>query len=46
VVRGTGTGTNPDGSTEPLFFEVDQRFMKGTFVDRSDRVAHATFGFV
>src|SRR5262249_48061433 len=31
-VQGTGTGTNPDGSTEPLLFDTDMRFMSGNYV--------------
>ncbi|MGH9243686.1 MAG: hypothetical protein ACRD29_05085 [Acidimicrobiales bacterium] len=46
VVRGTGTSTNPDGTTEDQFYEVDQRFMRGVYQDRDGRVHNATFGFV
>src|SRR5215468_7748460 len=31
-VQGTGTATNPDGSTETLLFDTDMRFMKGTYM--------------
>ena len=45
-VQGTGTGTNPDGSTEPLLFDTDMRFMSGVYIGQDDRVHHATFGFI
>jgi hypothetical protein len=38
-VQGTGTGTNPDGSTETLLFDTDMRFMSGVYRD-SDGVVH------
>src|SRR5262245_7219322 len=31
-VQGTGTATNPDGSTETLLFDTDMRFMKGSYM--------------
>jgi hypothetical protein len=45
-VQGTGTGTNPDGSTEPLLFDCDMRFQKGVYVGTDNRVHEGTFGFV
>jgi hypothetical protein len=45
-VRGKGTATNPDGSTETLLFDTDMRFMKGVYVGVDGAVHHGTFGFV
>jgi hypothetical protein len=45
-VRGTGTGTNPDGSTETLLFDTDVRFMSGVYVGEDGAVHKGTFGFV
>ena len=45
AVRGTGTATMADGSTEQLFFDVDNRFMKGEFVGADGRMHHGTFAF-
>ena len=45
-VQGTGTATNPDGSTETLLFDTDMRFMQGEFIGRDDRHHRGTFGFV
>ena len=45
-VRGTGTATNPDGSTEILLFDTDMRFMTGVYVGVDGRVHKGTFGFV
>ena len=45
-VQGTGTATNPDGSTETLLFDVDVRFMRGVFVGKDERVHKGTFGFL
>ena len=45
-VQGTGTATNPDGSTETLLFDTDMRFMQGTYVGLDGGVHEATFGFV
>lgn len=45
-VRGTGTGTNPDGTTETLLFDTDMRFMKGVYVGKDGAVHRGTFGFV
>jgi hypothetical protein len=45
-VQGTGTGTNPDGSTEALLFDTDMRFMKGVYVGQDGAVHKGTFGFV
>jgi hypothetical protein len=44
--QGTGTGTNPDGSTETLLFDTDQRFMTGVYVGADGAVHQGTFGFV
>jgi hypothetical protein len=45
-VRGKGTATNPDGSTETLLFDTDMRFMKGVYVGVDGAVHKGTFGFV
>ena len=45
-VQGTGTATNPDGSTETLLFDTDMRFMKGVYVGQDGAVHKGTFGFV
>jgi hypothetical protein len=45
-VQGTGTGTNPDGSTETLLFDTDMRFMSGVYVGVDGAVHKGTFGFV
>jgi hypothetical protein len=47
AVKGTGTGTNTrTGSRRRLPFDVDNRFMQGTFVGVDGRRHHGTFGFV
>jgi len=45
-VQGTGTATNPDGSTETLLFDTDMRFMQGVYVGQDEEVHKGTFGFV
>jgi hypothetical protein len=45
AVRGTGTATLADGSTQQLFFDVDNRFMQGEFVGEDGRLHHGTFAF-
>ena len=45
-VQGTGTATNPDGSTETLLFDTDMRFMKGTYVGRDGSVHKGSFQFI
>src|SRR6476660_7425570 len=45
-VQGTGTATNPDGSTETLLFDTDMRFMQGVYVGQDGEVHRGTFGFV
>jgi len=45
-VQGTGTATNLDGSTEPLLFDTDMRFMSGVYVGVDGGVHKGTFGFV
>jgi hypothetical protein len=45
-VRGTGTGTNPDGSVESLLFDTDMRFMSGVYVGLDGAVHKGVFGFV
>lgn len=46
-VGGTGTHTNKvTGEERHLEFEVDMRFMKGTYVGLDGRTHHGTFGFV
>ena len=44
-IRGTGMATFADGSQQRLFFDVDNRFMKGEFVGLDGRMHHGTFGF-
>ena len=39
-------GTGTDGNGNPLFFDVDMRFMKGRYVGVDGKRYHATFGFV
>jgi hypothetical protein len=45
-VQGTGTATNPDGSTETLLFDTDVRFMSGVYVGMDGAVHKGQFGFV
>jgi hypothetical protein len=45
-VQGTGTATNPDGSTETLLYDTDMRFMSGSYVGKDGHVYKGTFGFV
>ena len=45
-VQGTGTATNPNGSTETLLFDTDMRFMSGVYVGLDGAVHKGTFGFV
>jgi hypothetical protein len=45
-VQGTGTATNPDGSTETLLFDTDMRFMSGVYVGQDGAVHKGAFGFV
>jgi hypothetical protein len=45
-VQGTGTGTNPDGSTESLLFDSDMRFMKGRYIGKDGAVHRGAFEFV
>jgi hypothetical protein len=45
-VQGTGTATNADGSTEPLKFDTDMRFMSGVYVAQDGKVHKGSFGFV
>jgi hypothetical protein len=45
AARGTGTATFADGSTQRLFFDVDNRFMKGEYVGEDGRLHHGTFAF-
>jgi hypothetical protein len=45
-VQGTGTATNPDGSTETLLFDTDMRFMSGVYVGKDGTVNNAKFLFV
>jgi hypothetical protein len=45
-VQGTGTGTNPDGTTETLLFDTDMRFMSGVYVGQDGAVHKGAFGFV
>jgi hypothetical protein len=45
-VQGTGTATNPDGTTETLLFDTDMRFMSGVYVGQDGSVHKGAFGFV
>ena len=45
-VQGTGTATNPDGSTETLLFDTDMRFMDGVYVGADGAIHKGAFGFV
>ncbi|HEY1368598.1 MAG TPA: hypothetical protein VGF23_15865, partial [Gaiellaceae bacterium] len=45
-VQGTGTATNPDGSTETLLFDTDMRFMTGTYVGKDGKIYRGSFAFV
>jgi hypothetical protein len=45
TVAGKGTATLKDGSTQTLYFDVDNRFMKGEYVGLDGRMHHATFAF-
>jgi hypothetical protein len=45
-VQGTGTATNPDGTTETLLFDTDMRFMSGVYVGVDGAVHKGAFGFV
>jgi hypothetical protein len=45
-VQGTGTGTNPDGSTETLLYDTDMRFMRGMYRDSDGVVRNGAFGLV
>ena len=45
-VQGTGTATNPDGTTETLLYDTDMRFMSGTYVGKDGHTYRGTFGFV
>jgi hypothetical protein len=45
-VQGTGTATNPDGSTETLLFDTDMRLMSGVYVGQDGAVHKGSFGFV
>jgi hypothetical protein len=43
---GTGLATNPDGSTEELFWAADVRFMDGQYVDVDGNEQEAAFAFI
>jgi hypothetical protein len=45
AVRGEGTATPSHGQTQRLFFDVDNRFMRGEFVGADGRMHHGTFAF-
>jgi hypothetical protein len=47
VVRGEGTATNTEtGDTERVVYEIDVRFMRGTYVGDDGRRESATIGFL
>jgi hypothetical protein len=45
TATGAGTATRADGSTQRLFFDVDNRFMSGEFVGADGRLHHGSFAF-
>ena|SRR5215471_7935494 len=45
-VRGTGTATYSDGSSETLLYDTDMRFMQGVYQGKDGKVHQGTFGFV
>ena len=45
AVTGAGTATSASGSTQRLYFDVDNRFMQGEYVDDDGRLSHGTFAF-
>jgi hypothetical protein len=45
-VQGTGTATNPDGSTETLLFDTDLRFMSGVYVGVDGAVHKGSFALI
>lgn len=46
-VDGTGTGTDTKtGQTQALLFDVDMRFIQGTYIGEDGNTHHGTFGFV
>jgi hypothetical protein len=45
-VRGTGTATYRDGSTEQLLFDTDMRFMSGVYVGFDGAVHKGAFALV
>lgn len=44
--RGTGTGHQPPLGDVPLGFDVDMRFMRGTYIAVDGVSRQATFGFI
>ena len=44
-VTGEGTATFMNGSQQRLFFDVDNRFMRGEYVGADGRMHHGTFAF-
>jgi len=46
-IQGTGTGANTHtGKKDALLFDVDMRFMQGTYIGVDGEKHHGTFGFV
>jgi hypothetical protein len=45
AAKGTGTATFANGSTQRLYFDVDNRFMTGEYVGEDGRLHHGTFAF-
>ena len=43
IIDGTGSARTKKGAATPLSFEVDVRFMQGTYVAEDGRHRHATF---
>jgi hypothetical protein len=44
AVKGTGTGSS-GGTTQTLYFDVDNRFMRGEYVGEDGKLHHGTFAF-
>ena len=45
ALHGGGTGTDASGHSFPLFYSVDVRFMKGTYIGEDSKTHHGTFAF-
>ena len=45
AATGAGTATLANGSTQRLYFDVDNRFMSGEYVGEDGRLHHGSFAF-